>query len=237
LGGRFKGEVSATSGNISGTLEVGEDFTITGTSDVKQGIEYSVENEGLNRYGKFFFRPRSFMFVPRDTLTLEDDVQRNVLMYLERARNNSYDRVLYAKGISEFNGRVAISSKNAKDTTAIPGKPSLFVEDGIGFSGELLCEPRVLSLNSSILSDGFHYLNYIEKSGITVDIQSFRDVDDNLGSMMYIVNTTSGVYTIICVTGGFIYGGERKTSVEIGAFSTIMLFKTHSGDVQIAKMS
>ena len=131
-------------------LGSGDGFRIVGTNDVNEGIFYNVTGKEEDRYGTFRFLPRSFSEVPRDALTQENDTHRNVLLFLQRARNNIYDRVLYASGISEFNGRVVISQINAEHTTANPFKPALFVEGGIGMRGLFHCEPGV----------GTQYLNW-----------------------------------------------------------------------------
>lgn len=69
----------------------------------------------------------------------DESTQANILMKLFRRRNNSYDRVIYVDGLSEFYGRVGIGKvdsgkvSNGSDHTRM--KPALVVE-GIGNYGQ-----------------------------------------------------------------------------------------------------
>lgn len=69
----------------------------------------------------------------------DESTQANILMKLFRRRSNSYDRVMYVDGLSEFYGRVGIGKvdsgkvSNGSDHTRM--KPALVVE-GIGNYGQ-----------------------------------------------------------------------------------------------------
>ena len=236
-----RGHIEATSGSIEGELSVGDEFKIVGTSGWQQGIYYNVSDSSENAYGQWKFQPRNLMVVPRNSLLEENDAQVNCLMYLERARNNQLDRVFYAKGISEFNGRVAISSYNAVNTTASHDKPALFVEGGIGLFGGFHCEPVIISKNASVLQNGsFNFLYEITSGQITFDIQSFRDAA-SAGKMMILVDRRGGAagrLTISCPTGGFIWAdGTRETSVTAPYGFVLLVIKTSDGDVRIVDLA
>lgn len=230
-------KIDSDSAAVTGTLEVGSDFRIVGTSDLTQGLFYEVPDTSTDSYGVLAFRPRNISTIPRNTLLQENDAQANVFLYLERARNNRLDRVLYAKGISEFNGRVAISSLNAVNTTASSGSPALFVEGGVGLFGSLHCEPVIISGNATLLGDRFNFIYNITAAG-TVDIQSWRDSDSvQAGSLCLLVKTSRAETTLQCPTNGFVMDGSRLYTTLISDICILMMTKTNTGDIIITKLT
>lgn len=143
------GTVNATGGVFTGTISLG-DIRMVGSGGSAEGIYYKALNTSQNQYGEFSIQPKMFRTVPRDSLMEANNTSLNVLTYMERARDNAYDRALYASGISEFNGRVAISSYNSDRTTADISKAALFVEGIIGVSGGLYGEPVVISSSCTL---------------------------------------------------------------------------------------
>lgn len=203
-------------------LGSGDSFRIVGTNDVNEGIFYNVTGKEEDRYGTFRFLPRSFSEVPRDALTQENDTHRNVLLFLQRARNNIYDRVLYASGISEFNGRVVISQINAEHTTANPFKPALFVEGGIGMRGLFHCEPGV----------GTQYLNwssliFVDKD-YAYDMSLLMDDFAPIGTIVIFVCIGTTDWTLMN-THGSLCGrqfGETDQIRFTGDRETVVVIKT-----------
>lgn len=203
-------------------LGSGDGFRIVGTNDVNEGIFYNVTGKEEDRYGTFRFLPRSFSEVPRDALTQENDTHRNVLLFLQRARNNIYDRVLYASGISEFNGRVVISQINAEHTTANPFKPALFVEGGIGMRGLFHCEPGV----------GTQYLNwssliFVDKD-YAYDMSLLMDDFAPIGTIVIFVCIGTTDWTLMN-THGSLCGrqfGETDQIRFTGDRETVVVIKT-----------
>ena len=218
-----RGQIEATSGSIEGELSVGSDFKINGTSDWQQGIYYQVSDSSKSAYGQWKFQPRNVMVVPRNSLLEENDAQVNCLMYLERARNNQLDRVFYAKGISEFNGRVAISSYNAQNTTASYDKPALVVEGGVAIYGGLNLNVRSITSNGSTsVDDGVIIFNNTKEITFTFDDSC------PVGRVIYLKRATS--YKV------YLYGNFRACNSvsggavsreELGAYS-MMYVKTDS---------
>ena len=218
-----RGQIEATSGSIEGELSVGSDFKIVGNSDVSQGIYYNVSDSKKDSYGQWKFKPRGFMVVPRDSLQVENDAQVNCLMYLERARDNRFDRVFYAKGISEFNGRVAISSYNAQNTTASYDKPALVVEGGVAIYGGLNLNVRSITSNGSTsVDDGVIIFNN------TKDITFTFDDSCPVGRVIYLKRATNyKVYLYGNLRASNSTSGGAVSREELGAYS-MMYIKTDS---------
>lgn len=205
IGADISGKIVATSGAFTGAVSVG-DFTINGELSADQGIYYNVSDNASNRYGIIRIQPRMFSSIPRNSLLQENNASMNVLMYLSRARNNVLDRVFYASGISEFNGRVAISSVNAPDTTATAAKPALFVEGGIGLKGSFHCEPITISTNTTLVDWGntggsyFNMIYYVTGNNITVYLDNVADFLPIGGFMIFITAGTND-WTLSCAAG------------------------------------
>lgn len=232
------GSMEVNTGKITGKLTVGSNLYINGAADVNQGIYYSNTTTSSDYFGELSFRPRMTTTISRNSLTEENNATANVLLYLDRSRGNMYDRTIYAKGISEFNGRVAISSINASNTTAEVGKPALFVEGGIGLYGSFHCEPVSASGSVDALTDiGYNLITNITGANTTVNIQSFRNASSTAGYSMIFVNQTSNSWTLSCSSGGFVYQGSRKYTQNFDGFSIVYIFKTVSGDVVVGKLN
>lgn len=145
-----------------------------------------------------------------------------MLLFLQRARNNIYDRVLYASGISEFNGRVVISQINAEHTTANPFKPALFVEGGIGMRGLFHCEPGV----------GTQYLNwssliFVDKD-YAYDMSLLMDDFAPIGTIVIFVCIGTTDWTLMN-THGSLCGrqfGETDQIRFTGDRETVVVIKT-----------
>lgn len=215
------GVINATSGSFSGKIDVG-DFIIDGTITSDQGFYYNVSDTSKNKYGTMSIRPRMFMSVARDSLMIENNAQLNVFMYLQRARNNIYDRVFYASGISEFNGRVAISSYNAKSTTADTAKAALFVEGIMGVSDGLYGEPVELS-SSCYISPLIGPLSGFKKNAliyrvtgnnITVDLQYIGDLCPE-GTLLIFITAGTNNWNLLYAHGIYRRGAPSTTLVNI----------------------
>lgn len=215
------GEINAITGSL-GKIDVG-DFIINGSKDLDQGFYYNVNNSSEDKFGTMSIRPNMFSKVSRDCLLRENDTQRNVFMYLQRARNNRYDRVFYASGISEFNGRVAISNINAVNTTARLDKPSLFVEGGIGFVGNFHCEPIVISKSCNLvpgetdMEHGWAECNFLYRvtgDGITVDLQYVGDLVP-VGTMLVFITAGTNKWGLQFSRGIYSRNTGKVTRIEV----------------------
>lgn len=215
------GTVNATGGAFTGTISLG-DIRMVGSGGSAEGIYYKALNTSQNQYGEFSIQPKMFRTVPRDSLMEANNTSLNVLTYMERARDNAYDRALYASGISEFNGRVAISSYNSSRTTADVSKAALFVEGIIGVSGGLYGEPVVIS-SSCTLSPMIDPISGYKKNAliylvtgnnITIDIEMINNFCP-AGIFMIFITSGNNDWSLQHVRGILTRNSAASTKITI----------------------
>lgn len=186
-----------------GSIRVGE-LSLYGKNNSNQGIYYAP-----NKYNAFRMQPGFPMTV--DSNGLEPDERTlNVLLYLLRKRNNKFDRVLYAAGISEFSGKLVVACSG--NGTGSDDGTVLHVKGGTVMNGNVSSTPLVVS-RSCILATGYTIYR-ITGNGITVNLQ---DVGANAADGTVLVFITSGTnnWTLRYDKGIYTRGQTLRTSISI----------------------
>lgn len=193
------------------------DFYFYGAPTMTQGIFYNMGDNRESRFGRVCIQPRSIHTVPRNALRSVNDAQLNVLVHLGRARDNELDRVLYAGGISEFNGRVVVSSFNAEHTGARPDKPALFVEGGFGMEGVFHCEPIEITSDGAVpsINGKAPYSSLFKISGsVTVNLSDSAG-DLPAGSEITFITMGTSVWDLKYDKGIYTRGQGKRTMITI----------------------
>lgn len=218
----FEGTITATGGSFTGAIAVGA-ITINGAESSDMGIYYKETDTSTNYYGEVSLRPRGTRSVPRDANYEIYNSTQNVLLYLERARQNAFDRALYVAGWAEVNGKMLVSSYGAEETGQDLTSSALFVEGLLGLSDGVYGEPVELSTSCSLILSNvtYPYTGAAKNSFIYIVTGTNIEVDMTAlalhlpaGSIIIFVTAGTGNWTLKS-NYGICNGASSATSITM----------------------